>query len=215
MLCVNTLNTPGCCAAPVALTKDLKVQRGDLPPTNLSPLFTIYAQTYQLLLPLFEKYLRLLLSDGGECNPFLSLWPRTTQTTFFFPVPILSSLCHMPAFSFPPSTNLFISIWLSVDFYKMSDCSLLFFVFLCITRAVIDQVNMIRADSDLSLWELTATPLHKIKYSLKLYISINYCRVSAMCILSQISECSPSTNINILKVRQTTPTHKGIDRPLL
>lgn len=161
MLCVNTLNTAGCCAAPVALTKDLKVQRGDLPPTNLSPLFTIYARTYQLLLPLFEKYLRLLLSDGGECNPFLSLWPRATQNTFLFSpskfylhfATCLLFLSHLPWIcSFLSGSALtFIKCQIAL-------CFCLFFP--CIAGAVIDQVNMIRAESDLSLSELTATSVH-------------------------------------------------------
>lgn len=56
LLCVNMLNTPGYCSASVSLTKDLKVLGGDLVWANLSSLFTIYAWTYQLPLPLYEKY---------------------------------------------------------------------------------------------------------------------------------------------------------------
>lgn len=35
------------------------------------------------------------ISDNGKCNPFLSLWPRLTQTSFF--PPTLSLLCHLPS----------------------------------------------------------------------------------------------------------------------
>lgn len=104
MLCVNTLNTPGCRAAPVALTKDLKVQRGDLAPTNLSPLFTIYARTYQLLLPLFEKYLWLLYLMVASVIRFSPSDPDQPKPLFFSPVPILSSLCHLP--TFPPRPQI-------------------------------------------------------------------------------------------------------------
>lgn len=107
MLCVNTLNTPGCRAAPVALTKDLKVQRGDLAPTNLSPLFTIYARTYQLLLPLFEKYLWLLYLMVASVIRFSPSDPDQPKPLFFSPSQFY--LHFATCLLFPPSTNSFLS----------------------------------------------------------------------------------------------------------
>lgn len=138
MLCVNTLNTPGCCAAPVALTKDLKVLQGDLPPTNLSPLFTIYARPYQLLLPLFEKYLRLLLSDGGECNPFLSSWPPTNPKPPFFFTPSQFYLHFATCLLFlshrPGSIHLLFGLALTILKCQIALCFCLFFFMRCRRR---------------------------------------------------------------------------------
>lgn len=139
MLCVNTLNTPGCRAAPVALTKDLKVQRGDLAPTNLSPLFTIYARTYQLLLPLFEKYLWLLYLMVASVIRFSPSDPDQPKPLFFPPSQFY--LHFATCLLFPP-VHEFISIWLCVCFFKCQIAlCFCFFVFLCIVAAVIDKAG--------------------------------------------------------------------------
>lgn len=112
------------------------------------------------------------LSDNGKCNPFLSLWPRLTQTSFFPQLYLYFATCLVLPF---------ISIWPHVCFLFYVR---MHFVFLCIITALIIQANMIRACCDLKISAFQHTQSNRI-LSLTVeaaeifYIWTNYCRTSA------------------------------------